>query len=169
LLRVHAFDHPARDAVVERYRIRTFPSPSTRELLVRIDPMHAWTAAWREGRTLTGNPAVDALLGEFDVSLARFYDWTIGDYALLRTGRPVHAAALARLFSRIDGITNAEENGVGGDGNDIRARLQQNGWRLDYSVGFGDCPSGCIERHAWSFFVSASGNVSFLGESGSPL
>lgn len=169
LLRVYLLDHSARDAVVDRYRIHTFPTPSTRELLVRIDPGIGWTAAWRDERTETGNPDVDALLEEFDMSVVRFYDWSIGEYVLLRTGRPVYAAALGQLFERIDGIMHAEENGVAGDGADIRARIQDGGWRLDYSIGFGDCPSGCIERHTWSFRVTEAGAVAFLGESGSAL
>src|SRR5690606_969212 len=169
LLRVYLLDHSARDAIVDQYGIHTFPTPSTRELLVRIDPGTAWTAAWRDERTETGNPEVDALIDEFDMSVVRFYDWAIGEYVLLRTGRPVYAAALGQQLARIDGIMHAEENGVAGDGADIRARVQDGGWRLDYSVGFGDCPAGCIERHTWSFRVTEAGTVTFLGRSGSPL
>lgn len=169
LLRVYLFDHAARDVVVEQYDIHTFPTPSVRELLVRIDPGASWTAAWRAGSTGTGNPDVDALIEEYDISVVRFYDWDIGQYVVLRTGRAVYVAALGRMLERIDGIIHAEENGVGGDGADIRARLQDGGWRLDYSFGFGDCPAGCIERHTWSFHVTEAGAVVFLGESGSPL
>jgi hypothetical protein len=55
-----------------------------------------------------------------------------------------------------------------GDGPDIRASVHGEGWRLDYSVGFGDCPAGCIYRHTWSFAVSGDGVVTFLGRSGEP-
>jgi hypothetical protein len=29
---------------------------------------------------------------------------------------------------------------VGGDGADIRVNRSGDGWRLDYSIGYGDCP-----------------------------
>ena len=44
------------------------------------------------------------------------------------------------------------------------------GYRVTVHVGWGDCPSGCIEHHEWLFSeLAADGTVTLLGESGSPL
>ena len=166
LMLVTLFDHPARDSVAG---IHTFPRPETREILVRVDPAAAWADAWRSGVAQTGNPTVDELVTTYDLVVDRFYEWSIGDYAVLRAGAPLNAAALAALFVPIEGVLAAETNGMGGDGDDIRARPRSAGWQLDYSIGFGDCPAGCINRRTWSFLVDSDGAVRYLGSSGDPL
>jgi hypothetical protein len=168
LERVHAFAHPARDTVVDVYRIHTFPHPQTRQVMVRVDPAHEWTRAWSAGNSLTGNSTVDSLVARYDLTLRNYFRWSIGEVALLRAGRPLNMTALAARFAPIGGVIWAEQDGVGGDGADIRVSRSGDGWRLDYSIGYGDCPSGCINRRTWSFSVSAAGTVRYLGASGSP-
>lgn len=166
LVHVHLSSHPARDSVVEEHAIHTFPEPATREVMVRVDPEHAWTHAWKALNATTGNPAVDALVTDYELSVRQYYEWSIGEVALLRADKPLNATALAARFAPIPGVVWAERNGAGGDGGDIRATRHDDGWRLDYSIGFGDCPASCIHRYTWSFSVSAAGEVSFLGTSG---
>jgi hypothetical protein len=168
LVHVHGASHPVRDSVVDLYRVRTFPDPATREIMVRVNPAYEWAAAWKELNARTGYAAIDSLVDEYDLSVREYYRWSIGDVAVLRAGQPLNAAALATRFAPIPGVIWAERNGAGGDGNDIRARPWGDGWRLDYSVGFGDCPAGCIHRHTWSFGVGKTGVVTFLGRSGPP-
>lgn len=43
------------------------------------------------------------------------------------------------------------------------------GWRVTFETGWGDCPSGCIDRHTWTWDVAVDGTVTFVGEDGSPL
>ncbi len=47
--------------------------------------------------------------------------------------------------------------------------LQNGAYRITVTVGWGDCPSGCINRHTWAFRVTATGDVTLLEESGDPL
>ena len=42
-------------------------------------------------------------------------------------------------------------------------------YRVVVSLGWGDCQSGCIEHHVWTFDVAADGSVTLLGEAGAPL
>jgi hypothetical protein len=37
------------------------------------------------------------------------------------------------------------------------------------SVGWGDCQSGCIERHTWTYAVTPDGSVRLLSETGAPV
>lgn len=169
LARVHAFSHPARDTVVAVHRIHTFPRPATREIMVRVDTALAWSGAWRAGNALTGNPAVDSLVTRHGLTVRQFHYWDVtGPVAVLRSAEPLNAAALATRFAALPGVAWAEPNSVGGDGNDIRVSRHGAGWRLDYSVGWGDCPAGCINRRTWSFAVSGApgGGVQFLGATG---
>lgn len=37
---------------------------------------------------------------------------------------------------------------------------------VNIEVGWGDCPSGCIERHTWTYSVAPDGTVTLLAEGG---
>lgn len=43
------------------------------------------------------------------------------------------------------------------------------GFSIQITIGWGDCPSGCIERHVWSFSVTPDGAVTLDSETGDPL
>lgn len=43
------------------------------------------------------------------------------------------------------------------------------GYRVDVVIGSGDCQSGCIDEHRWTFRVGRSGEVELVGEFGDPL
>jgi signal transduction histidine kinase len=160
LARVFQTNHPSRDFAVEKHRVHTFGNPPLRELIVGVHPGQAWAEAWKRGERLTGNEAIDALMKAFDLSVERGH--------ILRARDPVNVAALARRFAAIPGVRYAEPNAVIGDGNDIRARAEANGWRLEYSAGMGDCPAGCTQRYGWTFLVTTDGRVTFVGSTGSP-
>jgi hypothetical protein len=40
------------------------------------------------------------------------------------------------------------------------------GWRVTFRVGWGDCPSGCIDEHTWVYDVTRDGTVRFVSEAG---
>lgn len=167
LLHVHAAtDLPARDTVVEVHAVHTFPRPELREVLIIAEADAEWVAAWERGERLTGYEPVDVLVRGWDLEPVRFHAWSTGPGAVLRSARPLNVAALAARFEEIEGIRSARPNGAVGDGNDIEAESESGGWRLDYSVGWGDCPAGCIHRHHWLFRVKTDGTVRFLESRG---
>ena len=43
------------------------------------------------------------------------------------------------------------------------------GWRVQVYMGWGDCPAGCIDHHAWTYEVTRAGEVRLLSEEGDPL
>jgi hypothetical protein len=43
------------------------------------------------------------------------------------------------------------------------------GFRVDITVGQGDCEAGCIDKRTWSYHVSAAGSVELIGEAGDPI
>jgi hypothetical protein len=42
-------------------------------------------------------------------------------------------------------------------------------WRVTFRVGWGDCPSGCIDEHTWTYDVTRDGTVSLASETGPAL
>ena len=49
------------------------------------------------------------------------------------------------------------------------APLPGGGYRVELTIGWGDCPAGCIERHVWTFDVDATGGLKLVGETGDPV
>jgi hypothetical protein len=47
--------------------------------------------------------------------------------------------------------------------------LVSGGYRVELTIGWGDCMAGCIERHVWTFDVDAAGAVKLVGETGDPV
>jgi hypothetical protein len=47
--------------------------------------------------------------------------------------------------------------------------LADGAYRITLTIGWGDCPAGCINRHAWVFEVTADGQVTLLDQSGDPM
>ena len=47
--------------------------------------------------------------------------------------------------------------------------LDNGGYEVSLTLGWGDCPAGCINHHTWVFDVAADGSVTKAGESGDPL
>jgi hypothetical protein len=43
------------------------------------------------------------------------------------------------------------------------------GYTVTFEVGWGDCPSGCIDRHRWTYAVTKDGAVTLLDEQGPPV
>jgi hypothetical protein len=39
-------------------------------------------------------------------------------------------------------------------------------YQVDVEIGWGDCPSGCIDRHHWTYHVTRDGAVTLTGETG---
>jgi hypothetical protein len=160
---------PARDSVVDAYRIHTFPWPTTRSLMLWAAGSEAWVQRLARRELPTGEPTVDSLLSRYSLSVGSVYTMHDGDVLLtLGASEPLNVTALAPLFGGITGVRYSEPNGPVGDGNDIQGSTNASAVRLAYSVGYGDCPAGCISRRFYNFSVQADGTVEYLGASGAP-
>lgn len=164
----HAEKIPERDSVVSLYKIHMYSTISLHSLLVDVDSSKEWTRAWRNGRRLTGNAQVDELMERYSLELDGYYSWPDLQLAVLRSQKPLNILALGRSFGKVSGVIYAEPNGVMGDGNNITASIQPEFLRCVFSVGYGDCPAGCIARRFWEFQVGYDGKVTFVRSYGSP-
>jgi carboxypeptidase family protein len=82
------------------------------------------------------------------------------------------AAAAARVLA-----ANPQFAGIGPLNNDMIGQCcwyqvteAPGGYQVTIHVGWGDCPAGCIDKHEWTYLVSAAdGVVSLIGETGPPV
>lgn len=47
-----------------------------------------------------------------------------------------------------------------------RASAVEDGYEVVFRMGWGDCPSGCIDEHLWTYRVGSDGSVELIAESG---
>ncbi len=156
----------ARDSVVKIFSIHTFLNPRFNEFLIGVtDTNLSWVKQWRSGEKITGVKELDDLVNKYSISIKSAYI----SYPLtfiMYTPQRNNLNALCLLFSKIQGVRFAEPNGYFGDGNDITAVVGDEKIIYTFTLGWGDCPSGCTAWHSWGFEVSINGNVKYIGSSG---
>lgn len=149
--------------------IHTGPNFRLHEIIASVDSSADWVQAWRRGDVPTGNPEIDRLIDTYNLRLRSVSPNLPGDVVVIRSETPLNTSALIEEFEGITGVVYAEPNGAIGGGNDIQAEVTADYIELTYSLGWGDCPAGCISRALWTFRVSPNGRVEYRGRTGDPL
>ncbi len=152
---------PARDSVVSLFKIHA--PPVARAISIGLDTTRAWTHAWQSGALHTGNAAVDALVARYGLRLGTYY--ASGPTVLLEPTSLTNVVPVAAAFARLDGVRYADPDAFLFNGGGIALRRTVFGWDVEFSYGAGDCPSGCLLHHHWSFAVER-GRVVFKGSDG---
>ncbi len=79
--------------------------------------------------------------------------------------------AVARVVAfdpRLTGIMPLDPDFIGQSSWYEVSRVE-GGYRVDVTIGWGDCPAGCIDRHTWSYLVADDGRVALVDEEGEPV
>jgi len=158
-----------RDMVIQKYNIHAFPHPEMNNVLVAVDTTAQWVKLWQEGYRFTGNSQIDQLLNQYQLYIYEYHRWKNRHVVELQAKKSINILALAKKFQDIDGVIYAEANSAIGDGDNITAIRKTAYVVYEFSLGYDDCPSGCIHRHYWAFRVRYNGTVEFVDEYGSPL
>ena len=80
---------------------------------------------------------------------------------------PADAAALVIATDpRFSGAIQLEPDLIGASKYWEAEALGAGGYRIKLTLGWGDCPAGCIARHVWTYDVDATGGLTLVSESG---
>ena len=79
------------------------------------------------------------------------------------------AALVIAKDPRFTGATELSSDMIGASRYWQATVLDGGAYEIALTLGWGDCPSGCIEQHTWVYRVTADGQVSLLEESGDPV
>jgi hypothetical protein len=81
--------------------------------------------------------------------------------------------AVARVVAhepRFAGITKRDPEMIGqGSWYEVAPASGVGAFVVTVRVGWGDCPSGCIEEHTWVYAVAPDGTVTLQSEEGDPV
>jgi len=84
-----------------------------------------------------------------------------------RVSSPADAAALVIATNPIfSGTIELRPDVIGASRWWTATALPSGGYRVELTIGWGDCMAGCIERHVWTFDVDANGAVKLVSETG---
>jgi hypothetical protein len=79
------------------------------------------------------------------------------------------AARVIATDPRFVGATELNPDVIGANKWWEASALENGAYRITITIGWGDCPSGCISHHVWVYEVSADGEVTLIEESGDPV
>ena len=85
------------------------------------------------------------------------------------TSPEVAAGLVMATDPRFAGVRRLDSNMIGTSAWWESAPRNGGGYVITVTIGWGDCPAGCISRHVWTFDVTGQGAVTMTGESGDPL
>lgn len=86
--------------------------------------------------------------------------------AALVVASEAQAAALVFASEAIFGSIKQREGDVVGQSMDYSTSTTGDGYGVVITMGSGDCPSGCINKHTWTYSVSHDGRVKLVSEQG---
>jgi hypothetical protein len=75
---------------------------------------------------------------------------------------------IVALEPRLAGIQPLDPEMIGGS-SWYEATEADGGYAIDVYVGWGDCQSGCIDHHTWTYLVATDGRVALVAEDGSDV
>jgi len=131
----------------------------------QLDTAVAWTENWINGSNMSGDSTIDSTLANID-----YYTFSLLGITLMQLNTAANYAYLEQFFSMQPGILEVTfQPSFIGSGSFITYSLVDNIKYYDFQLGWGDCPSGCINRRTFSFSVDESCLVTFLEASGNNL
>ncbi len=164
---LNAISVPERDSVFNIYcvhQLNPFDGFGAYDgLLVKVDTNYAWTSAWQNLNTITGDPLIDTLVTRYSLTISNFYNWTIGNYAVLSTDSSWNIFALIDSIEMVPGVLTAEQNSLVGVAGKISYSKIGNSRFYDFYFEYQDCFDGCDAYRKWSFKVNTDCSVEYLG------
>ena len=147
--------------------IHTLPRPNMQTLQLVLTKDSPYKDNWSQRRTMTGNLYLNQLLSQYQMSIKEYRESSIGPMVRMTSKRFINTPELAMLLGKIEGIKIAETAGFAGDGNDITYGPDgKNAVSIRFSIGAGDCPSGCIHRKYYVFYVNQDQSLQYMGTRG---
>jgi hypothetical protein len=155
------------DTIPDLSGIHTRETPNLRQVHVVLEKDSPFKENWSKGITLTNNLYLNQLIAKYKLMIKNYRETTIGPSLTFESPMAINTRELAFLIKNFETIRTSEAGGSAGDGNDITwGTDSKNAMALRYSIGAGDCPSGCTQRKFWIFYVMPDGSINYMGTRG---
>ena len=151
---VYNLEIPETDTVFNFYNIHALKCNCTKSIVMHVNAEAPEIIKLANGEIPTGNQKLDYLLEiyEFD-SVRTSYGYPQFSWISVNTEKTYNLLPIIKEFEKIPSIVLAENNGGCFDGNNVKLEREKDKTTIDFSIGRGDCPAGCIYRKHWVFAV----------------
>ncbi len=154
---VYNLEIPETDTVFNFYNIHALKCNGTKSIVMHVNSESPEIIKLANGEIPTGNKQLDYLMEtyEFD-SVRTSYSYPQFAWLSVNTDNTYNLLPIINEFEKIPSIVLAENNGGCFDGNNILLERGDDKTTIDFSIGRGNCPAGCIYRKHWIFGVENS-------------
>ncbi|MBI4645419.1 MAG: T9SS type A sorting domain-containing protein [Bacteroidia bacterium] len=151
-----------RDSVFDNYCIHHDASIYLfNSIYVKVDTLYSWTTQWVHMQTVTGYTELDNFIANYGFSISNY--WNSLNVAILTTTQNINLLPFCDSIESYSGIVYSERIPMNGGGNEITYIKSGNIRFYYFTLGLGDCPSGCTEFHSFRFQVQNDCSVTYLG------
>lgn len=155
---VYELKTPERDTIFNVHKIHFYHTIKLSEVTIHVPDIGPGMQNLMSGIIPTGNLGLDSLLLKYQLYTHNVYTLLSPNgshYISLKTKKELNIPALENKLKTIEGVMFVSIYSTMGDsnGNYLSLSYQGNKAILDFSYGFGDCPSGCGRRINWSFEI----------------
>lgn len=145
--------------VFNRYCIHNSnDSGLSRSMYVQADSTSIWYQNWLDGNVTTGDSYIDSLTLKYGFNQISILLANLGVF-VISTDQHVNSRVWADSLELHERIILVEPASAIGDGPSIRYEKENSLRNYYFEFGWGDCPSGCLYNHTWSFVVDEDCNA----------
>lgn len=163
---IYSMDSDVTDAIFNEYNIHALPNMPYREINLIADTNYNWVQNFLVDSVISGNTQFDSLMTRYDFKLQSYYNLSDGVSIQITTPRYLNLKPLVDLLEQIRGLDEAHATESWAvEVTNIHYSSSNDTTYIRFSMGWGDCVSGCMYRKYWNFSVYDCDPV-YLGISG---
>ncbi|MFY0671837.1 MAG: hypothetical protein JXQ87_00450 [Bacteroidia bacterium] len=152
---VYDSELPERDTIFSVYNIHKSCSGNFNTIILHVDTSNYAIKNLAKGITSnTSDRVLDNYLLEYEIdSVVRSMSYPKSNWLALYFKKAWNPIKTIDDFATVEGVEYCSGNEGCFDGDDIEVKIKAGKMEIDFSHGWGDCPSGCIRRIGWIFSV----------------
>lgn len=153
---VYKLEGEERDSVFDVHDIHTYYCYSTNTILLKVNTDDDAIKKLVNKEFATGDSQLDAMLTKYSIdSVELAYSYPSFPWlSVTSTNGRFNLRPTVEEFNSLENVIISEYNKLcAGDGNNITWMKDGNADILTFSIGWGDCPSGCINHRYWEFKI----------------
>lgn len=140
--------------IFDTYTIHVFPDVPYMEISMMVDTSLQWIKDFSKDSLISGNAQFDSIVSKYSFRLTSYYHFSTFSSMRIQSVNVLNLNPIVDSLNNISGLSNVSaKSSWAGDGDDIRITYSSDTSFVEFSKGWGDCPSGCDQRQYWKYSI----------------